>query len=622
MQNIENRAYRNLMVLGLAAGLGSAGASAEDVAGSYSLPTLYVQGQQTANVLPVSTYAAPVSNLEFEPRVDLQSRNMAEAQGDVSIRGGIFENTGFRLGAATLLDPQTGHYFAELPVAPEMLSRPAVLTGADNALLGFNSTAGTLDYGWTEIRTGGSLTVGFGDHDLNTQRLHSGFTGALGDSGDWSWGVEGEYSRSESDGTVRYGDHDFYRANARVQLLGPNSQTDFFAGYQEKFFGWPELYAAPYGAMETDNLKNRLFLFNHKQSYGDASTVEFTAYTRRLSDHYIFNRFAPNKAFVHETQVHAAALSGRHAFSERSALNYNAQLTADEIDSTTLENNFTSRSYLKLALLPEYNLPLNDAERLRFRAGLAYDDSNRDDDAVSPIADLAWFRDRADGGSDKLYLSYAEASQVPGYTATGGGSAGLFASDPDLDRETSRNVELGGRLERLDWSFEAAVFYRWDDDLVDWTYSDANTSARSASNVDIETLGVELIASYRWGDLEAIASYGYLHKDEDYGDASVDASFYALNFPEHRVTLGAIWRPIDLLEVRIDNEWRQQEASDLREGSDCAFFTHLRLSVFPPQIKQLELFVAVDNLWDDDFQDVPGTPGRGDQYSAGATWRW
>ena len=47
-----------------------------------------------------------------EPRVDLQSRNMAEAQGDVSIRGGIFENTGFRVGSATLIDPQTGHYFA------------------------------------------------------------------------------------------------------------------------------------------------------------------------------------------------------------------------------------------------------------------------------------------------------------------------------------------------------------------------------------------------------------------------------------------------------------------------------------------------------------------------------
>ena len=65
-----------------------------------TLPTLYVDAQQTANIRPVTTYESPVSNLEFEPRVDLQSRNMAEAQGDVTIRGGIFENTGFRVGSA------------------------------------------------------------------------------------------------------------------------------------------------------------------------------------------------------------------------------------------------------------------------------------------------------------------------------------------------------------------------------------------------------------------------------------------------------------------------------------------------------------------------------------------
>ena len=87
-----------------------------------TLPTLYVDAQQTANIRPVTTYESPVSNLEFEPRVDLQSRNMAEAQGDVTIRGGIFENTGFRVGSATLIDPQTGHYFAELPIAPETVS--------------------------------------------------------------------------------------------------------------------------------------------------------------------------------------------------------------------------------------------------------------------------------------------------------------------------------------------------------------------------------------------------------------------------------------------------------------------------------------------------------------------
>ena len=144
-----------------------------------TLPTLYVDVQQTANVRPVTTYESPVSNLEFEPRVDLQSRNMAEAQGDITIRGGLFENSGFRVGSATLIDPQTGHYSAELPIAPEMLTRPDILIGADNALYGFNSTVGTISYGWSLIADGGSLTVGGGDHDLNFQRVHNRLTGQM-----------------------------------------------------------------------------------------------------------------------------------------------------------------------------------------------------------------------------------------------------------------------------------------------------------------------------------------------------------------------------------------------------------------------------------------------------------
>ena len=44
-----------------------------------TLPTLYVDAQQTANTRPVTTSQSPVPTLEFEPRGDLQARNMAEA---------------------------------------------------------------------------------------------------------------------------------------------------------------------------------------------------------------------------------------------------------------------------------------------------------------------------------------------------------------------------------------------------------------------------------------------------------------------------------------------------------------------------------------------------------------
>ncbi len=237
----------------------------EDTA-NFALPTLVIHGQEVANLRPVTTYETPVSNLEFNPRIDFQSRNMAEAQGDVSIRGGIFENTGFRVGSATLIDPQTGHYSAELPIAPEMLTAPDVLVAGDNALYGFNSTVGTISYGWSQIQDGGSATIGGGDHDLNFQRLHHAVTGTFANADDWSWGAEIETSRSESDGTIQYGDHDFDRTTGRVQLVGPNSQTDFFAGYQSKFLAGRRMYTGQSAVPRNRKSQNTPFLLTTSKS--------------------------------------------------------------------------------------------------------------------------------------------------------------------------------------------------------------------------------------------------------------------------------------------------------------------------------------------------------------------
>ena len=85
-----------------------------------TLPAVTVYSSQVANQEPAGSFAMPVSALSYEPLVDVQARNMAEGQADVSIRGGTFENTGFSIGAVPIYDPQTGHYFAELPIAPAM----------------------------------------------------------------------------------------------------------------------------------------------------------------------------------------------------------------------------------------------------------------------------------------------------------------------------------------------------------------------------------------------------------------------------------------------------------------------------------------------------------------------
>ncbi|WP_404339561.1 TonB-dependent receptor plug domain-containing protein [Pseudoalteromonas mariniglutinosa] len=588
-----------------------------------AIERIAVEASPTANKEPVGTFNSPVSNLEYDPRVDLQSRNMAEAQADVTIRGGIFENTGFRVGSATLFDPQSGHYFAEIPIAPQMLSGPYILTGADNALQGINSSVGTVSFGYKPINSGGSVSLGTGTNSFNLQTIHSAFSTPLEGNKDWRLGVEGEFSHSQSDGSIKYGDHDFNRASGRIQLSSEDSQTDLVFGSQDKFFGWPNLYT-PFGVNETEDLKTRLLILNHKHDYAANSSYEVSAYYRKHNDHYIYARENPSafQAF-HETEVKALAISGHHAKNTSFLLNYAAQFISDSIESTTLENNFTSRDYYKISVLPEYRISLEHDQQLTIRLGGTFDDTNRDDSEISIITDINWHKTNKDGSERTVYFSYAEASQVAGYTAIGGSeSGGLFRSNYHLKRETTNNMELGLFLTNYDWQLNSAIFYRQDNNLTDWTYSLDSTSARFANPVDIDTSGIELLATKQFDSSEIIASYSFLHKSENYGAAEVDASFYALNYPDHRVTLGAIWQPTDMLEFRVDNEWRKQHENSLRNGKHEALFTHLTLKITPPQLENFYITLAADNLWNESFEEIPGTPGRGDQYTLSATYSW
>ena len=588
-----------------------------------AIEQITVEASATANKLPVGTFDSPVSNLEYDPRVDLQSRNMAEAQADVTIRGGIFENTGFRVGSATLLDPQTGHYVAELPIAPQMLTGPYILTGADNALNGMNSSVGSISFGFKPITTGGNVSVGTGTNDFNLQSIYAGISTDVDDAKNWQLGFEGEYSHSQSDGSIENGDHDFNRASARIQLIGTDSQTDVLYGSQEKFFGWPNMYT-PFGVNETEELETRLLMLNHQQNYADNSHFELSAYYRKHNDHYVFSRENPSafEAF-HETKVKSIAVSGSHAQNTAFAVNYSAQYIEDEIESTTLENNFTSRTYYKLSVLPEYKIDLKQNQLLTLRLGAAFDDTNRDDSELSLIGDISLNTQNSDGSEQTVYLSYAQASQVAGYTAIGGSDqGGLFRSNYNLERETTKNLELGYLIQEQTWQLNSAVFYREDNNLTDWTFSFDSSSARFANPVDIDATGVEFFATKYFDTTELIASYTYLNKSENYGDADIDASFYALNFPDHRVTLGAIWTPNDLIEMRIDNEWRKQHENALRSSKDTALFTQVSLKITPTVINNLFITLAADNVWDESFEEIPGTPGRGEQYTLSATYSW
>jgi vitamin B12 transporter len=585
---------------------------------AYELPALVTYSAQVANQTPVASFAMPVSGLRFEPRVDLEARNMAEAQADVTIRGGIFENTGFKIGALSIYDPQTGHYAAELPVAPAMLLSPTVLTGAGNAVAGFNAEVGTIAYRWRPIAPRGEATAAFGDHATNQQSFYQGIV-LPGSTGGRTVAADAELSHSESDGSVPFGDHRFKRAAGRFQVRDAQSQTDFFAGVQQKFFGWTNLYT-PFGTNETDDLHTQLYAFNHRVQVSPESYWQLGAYYRRNYDDYEFNRAVPGQfnPYQHTTRVQGVAVDGRSEYAGYAVV-YSAQAMRDTLESTALTfGGYNTRNYLKLAMVPEREFT-TDMGKATLRVGATYDDTNRGASALSPVLEAELVRP----AGQRFYAQYAESTQVPTYTALNSNpAAGLFRGKASLGREISRNLELGTAFKAAGWTVETAVFQRWDESLVDWTFQ-RGVTARTANPVDIGTFGFELVAVRKTPRYDLVLGYTFLHKNADYGSATVDASFYALNFAKHRLTAAVVLRLGAGFEVRLDNEFSVQEPNLLRvAGGNEAVLSSVGLYYLPPRWRGLEFSALVENLWDSDYEEIPAVPAAGRQLSVGAAWRW
>jgi hypothetical protein len=588
---------------------------------SEQLTEITVTGKRIANTRPAGSYASIATALRFDPGTELQSRGLPEGQADVTVRGGLFENTGFRAGAITIMDPQTGHYAADLPIDPELLTGPELLIGIENAVAGFNSSIATVDYAFRKLEQGGSVSLGAGSDNLRFGSLRMA-DATTSDSGAHV-GYAMAIARSQGDGTVPDGDHDFTRYNVQLQFAGDSRQTDLLLSHQDKFYGWPGAYTGFASLPETDHTRATLLLGNHRFET-ERGHAEVGAFYRRLEDDYDFDRRTTESggpgAFDHETRVYGVGFDGVTR-GGRLDWHYAGQLAADELLFSTdlTEGNFDSRDYASISLVPELRLEHAEGREVTLQFGATVDWSSRDGSDVSPLL-AATLRSATASGVRLLSLEYAVTTQLPGYTVLNSRPAGLFGGNPDLGRETARQLSLSGGYESDRWDGTVTVFYRKDDDLVDWTFASGAPFARQANAVDIDVAGVELFARGRWTGLDVVASYTYLDKDADYGSATVDASFYALNFATHRATLAAHYRFGRNVELRFDSEYRRQRGNPLRAGSDEAVLTSLALA-WEPQ-SGIGLALTADNLTDDDYQQFPGTPAVGRQVSLSARYRW
>ena len=597
----------------------SAGLFAQNTDEIRTLDAYVVHSGAIANETPLPSYANAVSLLSFSPRVDVQSRNFSEAQGDISIRGGTFENTGFNIGGLAIFDPQTGHYLTEVPIDPLMIGLPKIMTGFENQKHSFNANVGSIHYDWNAVATAqGQVALSFGENQLNTQSI---YLARPLSGGEQQATLDLGIARSESEGTIAFGDHQFTRYSGRFQYRTPTSSLNLFAGYQDKFFGWPNMYT-PYNVQETEDIQTLLCIVDYRTEYSPGTAINLASYYRINWDDYEFDRDRPGlyNPYEHKTQVAGFHSSWSHTGSSQIEYGLSGDMFFDAIDSTTLTHSFQSRTY---AQLKAYTSIPDLVNRLDLDVSVSIFDTNRNATALNPAIRASWdLTDNQSPASSACYAEYTSGSQVSGYTAIGSARSGLFAGNPDLGLERTHNFEIGYQWQNESIAFQMAAFYRLDRDLTDWTFNFDRQNARTANAVDIDTTGFEILASRQWKHSLLSLGYTFLEKAEDYGNKNIDASFYALNYANHRVTLSLIQQLHSKLELRLDSEYRVQQDNALRRSGQDAILAYLSLQFHPMETVNWYLRLSVENLLDSEFEEIPAVPASRRQFALQSTFSW
>ena len=583
---------------------------------SDELEETVVLARRVANDTTATSAPTLATKLRYDPKVEVQSRGAPEGQADITIRGALFENTGLNLGAVTILDPQTGHYTLELPIAPSFLGEAQIVTGSENAYASLNAAAGAVQYALAKLESGAEFSLALGSDGLRYQNVDLAKRLALSDGSSLALGLA--LMHSESDGEIKNGDHQMERYNLVLQRHLGQSQTDLILAKTNKFHAWPGMYTGFASLPETDDLMVEFLLLSHKLRLNEGE-IEWSAYSRSVVDDYDFDRRTRESggigSFDHKTRIWGLGMRGTNSFDVVS-IDYALQYQSDELVYSTdlIAGDFDTRNYLSARLLPNWRLDWS-AGILLLRAGFAYDYTNRDSDQLNPLFALEW---QPSASPTTIRFDYTGATQVAGYTALKSGPSGLFGGNASLAREKSQQWSLSLERDLTDGSIAVTVFTRRDQNAVDWTYDEARPFARQANSVDLDVDGLEFTWQQQWGVISGTVGATFIHKKSEYGSAQVDASYYALNYAKERFTAALEWRLSFDWILRWDNEYREQAENPLRSSSSTAYRSSFSIAWTPASSQSYRLIV--DNLTDDDFEPFPGSPAVGRAISVQATW--
>lgn len=461
--------------------------------------------------------------LNLIPGIDVRQRGPHGVQGDLSIRGGTFEQSLVLLNGVRLSDPQTGHHMLNIPVDISQIERIEVLKGPAARIYGQNAFAGAINIVTRRSATPFlELEAQAGSHQLGGLRLSAGLpTGTVNH--------RISYTRDFSQGYRHNTDYDishlFYQTDA--ELAGGNLLI--MAGHTERSFGANGFYASPAFTEQFESVQTSLFAVEYRRTAG-AWMLKQRLFWRRNQDEYIFNRSNPSLY----RNLHLGHVAG----GELHAAHHNrlgiTGLGAEVSGVWLASNNLGVHARRVMTAFAEHRFQWQNLG-LDITPGLSVQYFSDFGARVFPGVDAGWHLSRA----WKLYANTGITYRVPTFTDLYYEDA-ANAGNPDLLPESAFSWELGMSYIRGSWHSQVAWFERRGRDLIDWIRETEADRWQPRNFQQLDMRGLDVSVDYMPLRTSFVRSLrlGYTLVEADLLSPEFVQSRYALNHLRHQATAG------------------------------------------------------------------------------------
>ena len=562
--------------------------------------------------------------LEQLPGLDLRTRGGGDVQGDLTMRGGTFDQMIVLLNGVNLSDAQTGHHNLDIPIDLSMVDRVEIIPAAALVHYGLSSFCGAVNI-VTGEEADNQLRAQLAGGSFGQAHLSAGGTRVVGP---WTLSAAAAYHRS--DGYIP--NTDYRHGSLYLQARRHDRRGDWLLqlGGQAKDFGSQAFYSLRYP--DQFEATRTLLASATRLRYWRGWHLEATLYGRLHKDRFELFRegMVEAPAWYGGHNYHLSSNAGLRLRASRrwaaGKTTFGTELREEAILSSVLgdtlavprpiywepEGHFYAlgKARLNANAFAEHSLFLR---KLKLTAGLLGSYNT----LMGPNFGYTLSADYPINPQWHLLGSLGRSFRQPTYTDLYYHSATQI-SDPNLKPEVSHHAEITLRYTQPHFYAVATVYGRHGSNIIDWVRQPEESVWHSMNHATIDAFGGDLQAAYRGAGLlrRLGLSYSYCTLAQA---ADGYISNYVLDYLRHKVGLDLVLSPFKGFRVKLlaDYHYRVGTYTDLQGQPQAYAPVFLLNGGVEYDLWQLTLFAEGYNVLNKEYCDYGGIPQPGISFLGG-----